>query len=90
MSNQTKAVALKYNIEHDRAPIIVASGHGIIAQKMIEIAEEAQIPVYRDEHLSNLLCMMQVGQPIDPDLYELIAKIYTELILLIDNHHPNP
>lgn len=83
MSKKTQAVALKYNVKQDNAPMIVATGHGIIAQNMIDIAEKAHIPVYRDEHLTNVLCMLKVGQSIPVELYEMIAAIYIELMTIV-------
>ena len=44
-SNKNKAVALKYNTDRDLAPVIIASGYGEIANKIIEIAEQNGIPV---------------------------------------------
>lgn len=83
MSNKTQAVALKYHAKQDHAPMIVATGHGIIAQNMIDIAEKANIPVYRDENLANVLCMLKVGQSIPTELYEVIATIYVALMTIV-------
>ncbi|MCL2088582.1 MAG: EscU/YscU/HrcU family type III secretion system export apparatus switch protein, partial [Oscillospiraceae bacterium] len=44
MSSYNKAVALKYD-QKDIAPIIVASGLGHIAEKIVEVATENNIPV---------------------------------------------
>jgi flagellar biosynthesis protein len=79
-SNRNKAVALKYTPETDSAPVVIASGYGHIADKIIDIAEENGIPVYRDDSASSLLCMLDVGNPIPPQLYEVVAAIYVELI----------
>ena len=43
-----KAVALSYDENKNRAPIIVASGMGYVAEKMVEIARESGVPVYED------------------------------------------
>ena len=61
-SNRNKAVALRYNIEEDAAPIVIASGYGHIADKIIDIAEEQGIPVYRDDSAASMLCMLDVGK----------------------------
>ena len=34
-----QAVALKYNYEQDMAPIVIASGYGEVAERIIDIAE---------------------------------------------------
>ncbi|MEG1477686.1 MAG: EscU/YscU/HrcU family type III secretion system export apparatus switch protein, partial [Oscillospiraceae bacterium] len=37
---KTKAVALKYQEEQDAAPVVIASGYGTIAEKIVTIAEQ--------------------------------------------------
>ncbi|MFT3951814.1 MAG: EscU/YscU/HrcU family type III secretion system export apparatus switch protein [Oscillospiraceae bacterium] len=61
-SKKNKAVALKYDTEKDLAPLVVASGYGEIAQKIIGIAEVNGIPVYRDDSAASLLCMLRGRQ----------------------------
>ena len=74
------AVALKYNPEKDYSPIVVASGHGNVAQKIIELAADNGVPVYRDDSAASLLTMLNVGQQIPPELYEIVAGIYVEIV----------
>ena len=38
---RNKAVALKYNMEEDPSPIVIASGYGEIAEKIVTVAESA-------------------------------------------------
>lgn len=78
--NKDKAVALKYSSEVDNAPIVIASGYGSIADKIIDIAENNGIPVFRDDSAASLLCMLEVGNSIPPELYEVIAAIYCQLL----------
>ncbi len=80
MSKSDKAVALKYNLEQDLAPVVVASGYGHIAEKIIDIAENRGIPVYRDDSASSMLCMLDVGRTIPPELYEAVAAIYCQIL----------
>lgn len=90
MSKPLKATALKYIPGQDHAPMIVASGHGIIAQKMIEIAEQSGIPVYRDEQLANVLSMLDIGSAIDQELFQLVAQIYIEVVMALKTSNDNP
>ncbi|NLK70674.1 MAG: hypothetical protein GX286_04455 [Clostridiales bacterium] len=78
--NKSKAVALKYNSEVDNAPVVIASGYGSIADKIIDIAENNGIPVFRDDSVASLLCMLEVGNSIPPELYEVIAAVYCQLL----------
>ncbi len=75
-----KAVALKYNDEEDMAPVVIASGYGSIAERIIGIAEQKGIPVFRDDSAASLLCMLEVGSNIPTELYEVIASIYCQLL----------
>ena len=42
-SKRNKAVALKYNAKEDLAPIVIASGYGDVAKRIIEVAESRGI-----------------------------------------------
>ena len=76
------AVALKYNPEKDYTPIVVASGHGHVAEKIINLADENGVPVFRDDSATALLTMLNVGQGIPPELYQLVAGIYVQVMQL--------
>lgn len=79
-NKKAKAVALKYQEEVDVAPIVIASGSGHSAEKIVEIAESKGIPVFRDDSVASLMCMLNVGRPIPPELYQVVAVIYTQLM----------
>lgn len=79
-SKKNKAVALRYQVEEDAAPVVIASGYGTIAEKIVEIAEQQGIPVFRDDSAASLLCMLEVGKNIPPELYEVIASIYAQIL----------
>lgn len=76
-----KAAALKYDPEQDMAPVVLASGYGPIAEQIIDIAEKHGIPVYRDDSTASMLCMLEVGSNIPPELYQIIASVYTQILL---------
>ena len=79
-SKRNKAVALKYNAKEDLAPIVIASGYGDVAKRIIEVAESRGSPVCRDDSAVSLLCMLEVGSNIPPELYEAVAAIYLQLL----------
>lgn len=68
------AVALEYDLG-DRAPKIIASGKGVLAEKIIEKAQESQVPIHRDERLANTLSRLEIGDFIPPELYEVVAQV---------------
>ncbi len=69
----TTAVALKY--EGDDAPTITATGEGSIAEEIIRIAREANIPLYENADLVELLSKLELGDHIPEVLYRVIAEI---------------
>lgn len=69
-----KAIALSYNAQEE-APKITASGQGYVADKILEIAKEKNIPVHKDEKLVEQLTSLDIGEYIPADLYEVVAQI---------------
>jgi len=82
------AVALKYEIEKDTAPKITASGKGELAEKILELAREYNIPIHEDEPLVELLSKLQVGEIIPPELYPVIAEILA-WVYSLNKNYPN-
>lgn len=78
----TSAVALKYNPDKDYSPIVVAAGHGHVAERIINLADESGVPIYRDDSAAAVLTMLSVGQGIPPELYSVVAGIYVEVMKL--------
>ena len=70
-----KAAALKYNSAKDAAPKILASGKGLLAEKILELAREQNIAVYKNPHLVEALVQLDVGREIPPELYSAVAEI---------------
>ena len=76
-SSTTKtAVALKYDELNNPAPIVIASGLGYLAEKMVEIASEHNIPVFEDNSLSTILSQLDLGSEVPEELYQAIVDIY--------------
>ena len=68
------AVAVAYE-PGERAPKIIATGKGYMAERIIEKAKEEKIPFYRDNKLAKTLSKLEIGEMIPPELYEVIAEI---------------
>ncbi|MEY8332584.1 EscU/YscU/HrcU family type III secretion system export apparatus switch protein [Lachnospiraceae bacterium 47-T17] len=68
------AVALSY-MPGDAAPKILATGKGAVAERIIETAEEANVPTYKDDKLADTLSRLEIGDMIPPELYEVVAEI---------------
>lgn len=69
-----QAIALQYNPE-DEAPKIIASGRGILADRILERAKESEVPIHRDDSLAETLSRLKIGDMIPPELYEVVAEI---------------
>lgn len=77
LNKQTKpktAIALEYNPD-EAAPKVIATGKGILAEKIIEKAKEANVPVHQDSKLAGTLSKLEIGDMIPPELYEAVAEI---------------
>lgn len=71
---QKKAVALSYE-PGEEAPKVVASGRGYVAEKILQKAKEANIPVHQDEQVADVLSKVDIGEYIPQELYEVVAEI---------------
>lgn len=69
------ATALRYG-PGDRAPVIVASGMGRLAERIVEVAADNGVPVYEDTSLATVLSQMQLGKEIPESLYQAVVDIY--------------
>lgn len=71
-----RAVAIKYDANKNNAPVVIASGSGYIANKVVEIAEDSGVPIYKDDSLSVLLSQLEIGSEIPEVLFGAIVDIY--------------
>ncbi len=70
------AIALKYDIEKNSAPIVVAKGQDYTALKIIEIAEQHHIPMTENKPLARALySAVEVNREIPPEYYVVLAEI---------------
>ncbi len=69
-----QAIALQYDVG-DEAPRVVASGRGALAERIVERAKEADVPVHKDDKLAATLSKLDIGDTIPPELYEVVAEI---------------
>ena len=83
-AKKKRAVALQYGPD-DAAPVVVASGMGYLAEKIVDVALENGVPVYEDDSLASILTQLNLGQEIPPELYQAIVEIYVYFL----NFNPN-
>lgn len=69
-----QAIALSYD-PAEEAPKVIASGKGMLAERIIERAQESKVPVHRDDSLAETLSRLEIGEMIPPELYEVVAEV---------------
>ncbi len=77
ITNPTRlAIALRYDNTSMDAPIVVAKGAGLIAQRIREIATENKVPLVEDKPLAQALFKTAaIDQPIPDNLYQSVAEV---------------
>lgn len=69
-----QAIALEYD-SSEEAPKVIAAGKGKVAERILEKAEEENVPVHKDSALADTLSRLEIGEFIPPELYEVVAEI---------------
>ncbi len=69
------AVALGYDPERDEAPRILASGQGLLAEKILALGKENGVAIREDPLLAAALASVAVDEVIPPELYALVAEV---------------
>jgi len=83
------AVAIRYRMESMAAPLVVAKGRGLIAQRIREIALEHQVPLFENPPLAQALYKtVKVGQEIPAHLYRAVAEILAYIYRLMNGRLP--
>ncbi|MBA4011644.1 MAG: type III secretion protein [Phenylobacterium sp.] len=70
---KTLAVALTYDAPH--APRVVASGRGLIGEKIIQAAQAHGVPVEKNAVLAQALSSIELESEIPERLYVAVAEI---------------
>jgi flagellar biosynthesis protein FlhB len=69
------AVALRYDANGDAAPVVVAKGERLVAERIKQVAREAGVPIFREVGLARSLAELGEGGEIPVELYEAVAAI---------------
>lgn len=69
------AVSIEYSPEETSAPKVTAKGYGFMAEEILKIAEEHDIPIKQDQALTELLAQVEIDEEIPQVLYEAVAQI---------------
>ena len=70
------AVALKYDAGTGTAPVLVAKGADLVAQRIKEIARENHVEIVENKPLARMIYTnVEIGREIPPELYQAVAEI---------------
>ena len=67
-----RASALRY--EGAAAPKVVAAGRGLIAERILEAAREAGVPIRSDAALAEALSALELGQEVPEEMWQAVAE----------------
>jgi flagellar biosynthesis protein len=79
------AVALGYE-PGSRAPEVLARGAGLLAERIVELARAAGVPVRQDADLAEVLAGLEIGAEIPPELYEAVAEVLAFVYRMNDRY----
>lgn len=70
------SVALKYDADEAKAPVVLAKGEDYLALKIRELAKESNIEIVENKPLARMLyANVDIGQEIPPELYQAVAEV---------------
>lgn len=67
------AIALRY--KEDDLPRVIAKGKGVAAEKVLDIANQHQIPIHQDALLNKALGALELNQTIPKELFAAVAQV---------------
>lgn len=78
MTDRKQAIALSYE-QSMESPRVVAKGGGLVAERMLALAQANGVPIHEDPALLSLLSALQIEEQIPDDLYQVIAELFVFL-----------
>ncbi|PIP02308.1 MAG: flagellar biosynthesis protein FlhB [Zetaproteobacteria bacterium CG12_big_fil_rev_8_21_14_0_65_54_13] len=70
-----QAIALNWNPYLDAAPKITAKGSGLLADEIIRLAREHNIPIREDQDLVQIFSQLDIGASVPAEVHTAIAEI---------------
>ena len=80
------SVAIKYDANETKAPVVLAKGEDYLALKIREVAKENHIEIVENKPLARMLYTnVDIGQEIPPELYQAVAEVLAMVYNLKNN-----
>ncbi|MDX8408720.1 MAG: EscU/YscU/HrcU family type III secretion system export apparatus switch protein [Mariprofundales bacterium] len=70
-----QAIAIKWHPKRDNLPKLTAKGEDELADEILRLAREHNIPIREDRDLVQVLSLLDVGQSIPPQVHTAVAEI---------------
>ncbi|WP_425614723.1 flagellar biosynthesis protein FlhB [Anatilimnocola sp. NA78] len=92
VTNPTElAIALQYDPETMAAPVVLAKGAGVLAQRIRRLGLENQVPVVERKELARILyATVDVNQPVPAEQYAAVAEVIRYIYQLKGKKLPGP
>lgn len=74
---QKKVAALKYDKDTDAAPRLAAKGKNHLAEKILGVAREHNIPIKKDADLVEVLHKLEINEEIPLEIFAVVAEIFS-------------
>jgi len=69
------AIALRYDSASNQAPKVTAKGRGLVAEKIIALAQEHHVPIKEDPDLVEVLSQVDLNKEVPPAVYHVVAEL---------------
>jgi flagellar biosynthesis protein len=75
MSSKAPRQAIALTYDGQQAPTLTAKGDDELAEAILAIAREYEVPIYENAELVKMLARLELGDSIPQELYLTIAEI---------------
>jgi type III secretion system FlhB-like substrate exporter len=72
------AVGVKYTMG-DPAPIVISKGRGVLAKKIMELAEKYDVPMVKEADLANALVELPEGLWIPEEYFTILSNVLASI-----------
>ncbi len=86
--NSKPDLAIALNYDGENAPKLTAKGRGELAERIMALAEEHDVPLHEDAELAALLSQIPLGDEIPEALYRAIAEVIAFAYILSGKRPP--
>lgn len=68
-------IAIALNYDEQSAPRVTARGKGLVAEQILNLAADNNIPIKEEPELIELLATVELGDQIPENLYVAVAEV---------------